>query len=520
MKNRSVFIVSIVLIILIFNGCTEQSGEDKKSDIDGGNENEDQNNNGKVDIFTGNYTNSGFFEALENETLIFRERYIDNIYPSPKPIPEKLNCIWVALPSMLGYVLKNIDEIKEMGFNSVHFGPPVIRDESNNPVLVGLELIKFYINEFHRENMYVVLTTNPAGPWFGSPYEGDIDFMSKYSSEIIYEIAEVAEKFDVAAFIPANEYQLLAQNHDIISEIPQELLPNIRERYGGMVGFNIQGRLEYALEGYDFVLMMGRTAYISDPLGERIFYLDHHADVVREDVCFMRNLTDGDLWYGFLLFSGKGNYWEPNNNDPHISVKTDEAAQYANMVLETSYEDVSCIMPGYDTGFYVFEEPLPQTWENFFSSYNQTEQIEPPWLNSDLDIIFEVFFPEWDSMYALPWNEMITPGYRVNLTSNKNITVNGTATYVSHRKIVIEDFCFEKQNREIEIRLADDRTIEEVMLVNIARLFNICNVTYDKAKLTLYWPDYLSERDFNYLIIYDKESMEVLGKYEFLPPEE
>ncbi|KXB08258.1 hypothetical protein AKJ58_00485 [candidate division MSBL1 archaeon SCGC-AAA385D11] len=125
-----------------------------------------------------------------------------------------------------------------------------------------------------------------------------------------------------------------------------------------------------------------------------------------------------------------------------------------------------------------------------------------------------------DSIYTKPDNPTTTPGYWTELTANNEITVSGTATYEYPEKIVIENFTFQGDDREIEIRLADNRVEEAGLLVNVARLINIEHKNYDNAELVLHWPDHLTERDFNHLIIYDVDNREVLGKYKFLPLEE
>ena len=39
------------------------------------------------------------------------------------------------------------------------------RTHPPNPHAVGEDLVRFCVNEFHRNGMHVMLTTNPAGPW-------------------------------------------------------------------------------------------------------------------------------------------------------------------------------------------------------------------------------------------------------------------------------------------------------------------------------------------------------------------
>ena len=514
----SLLIVGLIAIVAVaglaavmMSGLFESPSSEVENQAVENYENQSVQENEVPAILTGSYTNDDFLASIAQERQDLIDQYMSTIYPAPVPLPDKFNCIWVPLPIDWKDILQQVDEIKEMGFNSVHFGVPVLRDDNGHPYSVGLDLVEFYVNEFHREGLHVILTTNAAGPWFGTPNQGDADFMEEYS-QVIYEIADIAEDFDVAAFLPANEYQLLAQSQDIIRYMPQEILPEVRARYSGPVGFNTQGTLDYSLEGYDFVLMMGRTTSINPVT--RDMALDHHSGVVSDDLDFMQSLA-ADAWYEFLMFSGDGNYWEPNNGVPEFSVTAEEAAQYAEMVLETAYNDLKCIMPCYDTGFYTLEDPLPELWQEYFSSYNQPEQAAASWSTGDLDVIHEVLFPEWDGMYTPPWNTMMDPGYWTEISLTGNVTASGNVRCEWPDYIQLTNFNFQGDGREIEIRLADNNIGE--LLECSARLMGITDEIYENATLDLYYPDFLKSHMFNRIIIYDATNRETLGEYEFQP---
>ena len=489
-------------------------------------------------------TNADMPARLAAEARQMKEAFVSPIYPAPKPLPSKFNSVFIPLPSLWREALLRVDELKAMGFNSVHFGPIMTIDEDDHPHAVGEDLVRFYVNEFHRNGMHVILTTNPAGPWaqFSSEEREDWServkrrrrdgtFVDEYVEQV-YAWAEIAQELDVAAFIPANEMQIISTNHAYLSQKAAAILPEIRKRYSGKVGFSIQGTgdlgpegnwaptyWEYDLTHYDFILSMGTTARLCD-VDTRDLCRDHIERTKRADINYLESLAlkyDVDeIWFGLLLFNGSGNYWEPNNGDPYTALTPQEAAEYADVLLGVIYDTVSGVSPVYDTGFMVFEDPLPDTWLKYFSPYTHPQQGERKWQERDLYRLEEAFFPEWDGLYALPWGDMTTPGYSAVITSTEAISISGIATYEWPRKIHISDFNFEGNGNDVEIRLADDRT--DRLLVNIARLMDIGNHAYENAELTLYWPDHLQERMFNQLIIYDVDNRQVLGGYKFLPP--
>ena len=495
---------------------------------------------------TTHYTNEHMPVLLASEARQLKEEFISPLYPAPKPLPSKLNSVFLPLPEYWRKALLRVNELKAMGFNSVHFGPIMNIDQNDHPYSVGEDIVRFYINEFHRNGMHVLLTTNPAGPWadYGSEPRDDWPeqvrqrryngtFTDEYTEQI-YAWARIAEELDVAAFIPSNEIHMISTNQTYLNQKAAEILPEIRKLYSGKVGFNIQktGDLgeegnwiptsfEYNLTDYDFIICMGSIARICDTVTRDL--CGHHIIRTNEaTVKYLQNLAlqydIDDVWVGFELFNGEGTYWEPNNGNPYSALTPGEAAEYSDILLDTVYEDVSGISAAYYPGFMIFEEPLPYIWTKYLGEYNHLPQGEKKWQERELSMMEEYFFPEWDSLYSLPWGDKIMPEYRATLTSNEHIAISGTAIYEYPRKIQIRGFNFEGDGRDIEIRLADDRT--ERLLINIAHLMDIGNETYVDAELTLYWPDILQERMFNHLIIYDADNRQILGKYRFVPPPE
>lgn len=515
---------SILLISTIFSGCIEDHINENNSSVSN-------------EVKTGHYTNENMSTILKEETEHLKNTFLSQICPVPKPVPEKLNSIFLPLPDKWPEALMRVDELKAMGINSVHFGPLMNIDEDDHPYSVGDDLVKFYINEFHRTGMHVILTTNPAGAWneftnneswgIGWGWPNNVierrkngTFVEEYLQEV-YRWAEIAEEYDVAAFIPANEIQMISTNHSYIQKKSSELLPEIRKRYDGKIGFNIQGYensyYEYNLTDYDFVILMGRHARVCD-LNTRNLCEDSVRNLYSGDINYLNNLSQKynikGIWLGFDMFSTNGTWWEPQNNNPYCHLSSEEASAYIDILLDEIYDDLSGISIGYYPGLIIFDEPIPTTLVKYFTIYNQQEQGEKTWEEKDLYTLAESFFPEWDT-FLTPWGYKTLPGYYAALTSNDTININGTATYVYPQKIEITNFTFDGAGKNIEIRLANDLT--ENLLVCVARLMKI-NESYEHTNLTLFWPELLEERTFNYIIIYDADKREVLGKYMFQTP--
>ena len=519
-----------LLILTCLTGCIE----DNKTN---NNIQPNQNSTNAKPVKKGNYTNENMSTLLRLEAEALKDKFLSPIYPAPKPVPEKLNSVFLPLPSQWPEALRRVDELKAMGINSVQFGPLMNIDENDHPYSVGDDLVKFYINEFHRTGMHVILTTNPAGAWneFTSNESWGRDwgwsnnvierrkngtFTDEYIQEI-YTWAETAKEYDVAAFIPANEIQMITTNHSYIQKKSSEILPELRKRYDGKIGFNIQGYAdgyyEYNLTNYDFIMLMGRQARVCD-LNTRSLCKDHIRSGFNSDIDYLNNLSqtyhiDG-IWFEFDMFSTNGTWWEPQNNNPYTHLNPDEASAYIDIVLDEVYDNLSGISIGYYPGLILFDEPIPTTLVKYFMVYNQQEQSEKTWEEKDLYTLAESFFPEWDT-FLTSWGYKTLPEDYANLTSNEKINISGTATYVYPEKIEITKFTFNGTGRDIEIRLANDLTGE--LLVCIARLMRI-NESYENANLTLFWPEILEERTFNYILIFDVDDREVLGRYVFQKP--
>lgn len=538
---KKIILIILIIFLIINSGCIENNSDfyDKNS---------------QIEIKTGFYSNENMTITLLNEAEAIKNKYLSSIYPSPSSIPEKLLCIFLPRPQLWKEGLLRIDELKNLGFNSVQLCLIMSVDSNDHPYSAGEDLLKFYINEFHRNGMHVVLTTNPAGPWgnyFSQDSSEQIEQVSDYVKnrrkngsfvdeyvEQILNCAKLAQEFQTKAFIPANEMQLISINHSYVYNKTAEILPNLKQRFNGLIGINMQNYghkdeeynweplyWQYNLTGYDFILSMGETANINSETRE--IYKDHIRKIKNADISYLRDLADKfnveDIWFGFVIFNGSGNYWEPITNDLNKALNAYEAAEYLDLILDIIYENVTCVTPNYDVGFYIFDEPLLEMWQKYFPVNNIEPHSSKSWTETELDIIEECLFPEWDALYTIPWGDNFKPGATAYLFSNDNISINGIATYECPNIILINHFSFQAINKDIEIRLAD-YILEDEILVNIARLIDIGFDTYQNATLTLYWPDYLTEimsqvqRKFTHLIIYDVENREILGKYEFQQP--
>ena len=237
-------ILILILFLNIFSGCIENN-----SNI--------SNENSQEVIKTGHYTNENITDILTLEAEAIKNEYISSIYPAPSLIPEKLLCIFLPRPQLWKEALLRIEELKNLGFNSVHLCMIMSVDLNDHPYSAGEDLLRFYINEFHRNGMNVILSTNPAGPWgnyFSENMEEQIEQASDYVKnrrkngtfvdeyiEQVFTCVDIAQEFEVLAFIPANEMQMISINHSYVYNITAEILPEIRQRFDGLVGAYLLG---------------------------------------------------------------------------------------------------------------------------------------------------------------------------------------------------------------------------------------------------------------------------------------
>jgi len=551
-KRRKLIIsIAIVLLLILLSVAfflvvvNSNKGDDKKEGDQTGEQEED----------LGYITNEDMRKTLQNEVDEIKSEYLSEIFPPPDLYPEKFYTLFLPQPNLWREVLANIDEFKKYGFNSVHFGPLVILDSDDCPRVVGEDLVKFYINEFHRSGMHVILTTNPAGPWgefFSEEREdwseevkkrhSDGTLVEEYTERIIFKWAQVAEEYNVAAFIPANEIQMISTDRQYLKDKAPEILSGIRERYSGKVGFNIQMygdtgweggwtplHYEYELSNYDFVLPMGDTSRVESYLG---YELDTENLIKKKIACieyfknFIGDYSIDEIWYGFGLYGGGGNWWEPIQDDEEMIVNALQASVYADNLLSVIHDDVACVTAVYDYGFMVLDEPIPEVWVQYFTPTTYSPPIDDKikWNENDLYHIQEALFPQWDSLYGMPMEleERIESGYQADLQSNGDVNISGEATYLGDW-IQIVNFSFDGDGRDIELRIGDDR-LEDKFLVNVARLKDIGENDYDDEELRLDMPDWFGSivRDYRYnficLLIYDNDNRKVLGKYYFYKP--
>jgi len=502
----------------------------------------------------GHITNEDMYQTFQEEIDEIEKEYLSHIYPAPSDYPEQFYTLFLPHPDLWREALINIDEFKKYGFNSVHFGPLVILDNDDHPLVVGKDLTKFYINEFHRAGMHVILTTNPAGPWGEFFHEeredwsdevksrhSDGTLVREYTERVIYKWAEVAEEFNTAAFIPANEIQMISTNREYLKNKAPEMLSGIRERYSGKVGFNIQFYgdagfedgwtpfyYEYDLTDYDFVLSMGDTSRVESFLG---YEVDTENLIKKKIACieylkdFIDDYSIDEIWYGFGMYGGGGNWWEPIQDSQESIVTADQASVYADNLLDVIHYDVAGMSAVYDHGFMVLDEPIPKVWVEYFTPTPYTPKIDADiiWNENELYYIQEALFPQWDCLYGMPMEveERIKSGYQADLESNKNITISGEAVYWDDW-IQIKEFSFKGDSRDIELRIGDDR-LEDKFLVSVLRLKDLNEKEYNKEELRLSLPDWLEQtiRDYKYnficLLVYDNDNREVLGKYYFEP---
>jgi hypothetical protein len=188
------------------------------------------------------------------------------------------------------WVLAHVDQVKAAGIDTLLFNVHYLADASTGELYVaGEETYLFYLNAFHQSGFRVWIQMSHAAYEFpyrwNSPSE-HIDIPKLENQEDILEMvlpemyrwAEIAEKFNADVFIPMDEANSLLITEDYptttglckpereqMSAWMQEILPKIKERFSGKIGFasndgsgcegeGVDHGFEFDYTGYDFIV--------------------------------------------------------------------------------------------------------------------------------------------------------------------------------------------------------------------------------------------------------------------------
>ena len=141
---------------------------------------------------------------------------------------EKMNGIWLPTICTVRDAVKRIPTLKEIGINTVSFGPDIGTRNLDEPTVIGSNLFRFYIKLFEDAGFNVHLVPNPMH-WGNNG-------VSLYDlNDILYDWAEEAESLNTKFYTTFNEVDGMQEDIIETSEWLQEVLPSIKEKYSGIV---------------------------------------------------------------------------------------------------------------------------------------------------------------------------------------------------------------------------------------------------------------------------------------------
>ena len=141
---------------------------------------------------------------------------------------EKHNGVWLPTIDAVRYAARRIPQLKEIGVNTVSFGPEVDTRHFDEPRILGGNLYRFYAKVFEDAGFNVHLVPN-AMHW------GNNEVEIRKLNTILLEWAGEAEKLDVKFYTLINEFDHMSAGTGDASEWVAEVLPGVRERYSGLV---------------------------------------------------------------------------------------------------------------------------------------------------------------------------------------------------------------------------------------------------------------------------------------------
>ena len=141
---------------------------------------------------------------------------------------EKINGIWLPTICTVRDSVKKIPILKEIGINTVSFGPDIDTRHSDKPTIVGSNLFRFYIKLFEDAGFNVHLVPNPM-------HWGNNDVSLYDLNEILLEWAEEAESLNTRFYTTFNEVDGMRESISDTSVWLQKVLPEVKERYSGIV---------------------------------------------------------------------------------------------------------------------------------------------------------------------------------------------------------------------------------------------------------------------------------------------
>jgi hypothetical protein len=163
---------------------------------------------------------------------------------------EKLRGVWLPTIDAVRAAAQRIPRLKSVGINAVSFGPDVVTRDVAVPRTVGDRAIRFYVRLFHTAGFIVYLVPN-------SMHWGNNDVSLHALTPLVLDWAKEAERLGVELYAVLNEVDGMRDDVASTSAWLQTVLPQVRERYGGLLGVQPtqagfkSGQLD--VSGYDVV---------------------------------------------------------------------------------------------------------------------------------------------------------------------------------------------------------------------------------------------------------------------------
>jgi len=244
-KSLMLLIIILVFLAIIFSGCEKRTNNKNDNQLECIIQKPGSDYYNSIYSFVNpleiskNNLGPGGTTSLEScieycsENLSCECRdWIQSIYSSfdttnQKEI-EKINGLWLPTICTIRDAVKKIPKLKEIGINTVSFGPDVDTRHFDKPTIIGCNLFRFYIKLFEDAGFNVQLAPN-------SMHWGNNDVSLYDLNDIIYMWAEEAEKLNTKFYTTFNEVDGMQQNISKTSIWLQEILTGVRERYNGFI---------------------------------------------------------------------------------------------------------------------------------------------------------------------------------------------------------------------------------------------------------------------------------------------
>jgi hypothetical protein len=237
------------------------------------------------------------------------------IVKSPSITISKFKGIWTPFLRETRIALNEPLKLQEDGINIVGIGVKICKNHDKFIICEDLDEIKSSISQFHENGFKTALIVNPIHSDFETkfyPPKRTNEILDTLS-EVVLEIAALAEEYDAEIFCPLNEPEFHGFGEENISDWAHEILPELRKSFSGKIAFHTQSNTKgypvYDLSGYDYVFAGGlkATNEIKENPDQTEKQIDNNIEKLKEAY------PDHEyIYFGAGAFTGEDYYdWEP-----------------------------------------------------------------------------------------------------------------------------------------------------------------------------------------------------------------